>query len=61
MGERESLSLQVTLVRQMQAREGQAVCFATKISNECDNSECCWRHDCFDEALDLRLAQAARQ
>jgi hypothetical protein len=44
-----SLSLQVMLTRKMQADAGQTACFATPASTECGDTECCWRHDCFDE------------
>lgn len=51
-------SIQCMLVRQMQVEEGQIACFATEASNDCSKKECVWRHDCFDEALDIRLQSA---
>lgn len=46
-----SESLQVQIVRKMQEAEGHKVCFATEARNECEDKACCWRHDCFEEAL----------
>jgi hypothetical protein len=53
------ISVQSMLVRQMQTAEGQTPCFATEASNACSKKECVWRHDCFDEALDIRLQSEA--
>lgn len=53
----EPVSLQVRLVREMQAAAGQAACFATPAIINCPDKECCWRHDCFDESLDSRLRE----
>jgi hypothetical protein len=54
-----AISLQTKLIRQMQADDGQEICFATSASYACLKNECCWRHDCFDEALDSRLQQGS--
>ncbi len=50
-----SYSLQARLIRQMQAADGQTVCYAAASSEHCLNKTCCWRHDCFDETLDIRF------
>jgi hypothetical protein len=56
MEESTPFSVQSMLVRQIQVAEGNTPCFATTSSYNCSNNkECCWRHDCFDEALDIRL------
>lgn len=55
MEENVPLSIQSMLIRQMQIKEGQIACFATASSMDCQNKECCWRHDCFDEMVDMRL------
>ena len=44
-----SFSLQAEIIRQIQTNDGQTPCYATSASNQCDNKECGWRHDCFDE------------
>ncbi len=54
MDEKSVFSLQAQLIRKMQEADGHTVCFATKVSNECPDKGCCWRHDCFDEAKDVR-------
>lgn len=51
-------SIQSMLIRQMQVEDGHTPCFATTASNQCADKKCCWRHDCFDEALDIRLRNA---
>lgn len=45
-----SFSLQAQIIRQMQTNDGQTACYATSASNQCENKECGWRHDCFDES-----------
>ena len=53
-----SFSLQAKIIRKMQSDEGHVPCYATPNSSQCDNKEqCCWRHDCFDDALDIMLQQ----
>lgn len=44
-----SFSLQAEIIRQIQTNDGQTPCYATSASNQCNNKECGWRHDCFDE------------
>lgn len=44
-----SFSLQAEIIRQIQTNDGQTPCYATSASKQCDNKECGWRHDCFDE------------
>ncbi len=46
------LSLQAQIIRQIQIKDGQTACYATPASNLCDNKECGWRHDCYDEACE---------
>lgn len=45
-------SLQVELIRQIQADNGQTICYATPTSVGCTKkqNECTWRHDCFLDA-----------
>lgn len=52
MNMKTGFSLQVELIRQMQAENGQIVCYATPASVRCTKrqSECAWRHDCFLDA-----------
>ena len=45
-----SFSLQAEIIRQIQINDGQTACYATSASRQCDNKDCGWRHDCFDEA-----------
>jgi len=47
--ESESSSIQAQIIRQMQISDGQTPCYATSASAQCNNRECSWRHDCFDE------------
>jgi len=42
-------SIQAEIIRQIQANDGQKPCYATSAINYCDNKECGWRHDCFEE------------
>ncbi|MFA6014185.1 MAG: hypothetical protein WC742_03890 [Gallionellaceae bacterium] len=55
----QSVSLQTVLIRKMQSAEGHTPCYATMASNECVNNDCCWRHDCFDDDVDMSLQQIA--
>lgn len=50
-----SFSMQAEIIRQIQIKDGQTPCYATPTSDRCDNKECGWRHDCFDEAREHRL------
>lgn len=43
-------SLQAEIIRQIQVKDGKTPCYATPASDWCNNKECGWRHDCFDEA-----------
>lgn len=44
-------SVQAEIIRQIQAGDGQAPCYATPSSEWCDKKkECGWRSDCYDEA-----------
>ena len=43
-------SIQVKIIRQMQAKEGLAECYATNTAKNCLNDKCIWRADCFDDA-----------
>lgn len=45
-----SFSPQAEIIRQIQIKDGQTPCYATPTSDWCNNKECGWRHDCFDEA-----------
>lgn len=47
--EKKPLSLQAEIIRQIQVNDGLTPCYATPASNECENKECGWRYDCFDE------------
>jgi hypothetical protein len=38
------------LVKTIQRQEGNFDCFATAYDNECDQSGCLWRKDCFSIA-----------
>lgn len=55
MQEHTPFGLLAKLIRQRQAEEGNTPCFATEESCECSNKECCWHHECFDDAIDIRL------
>lgn len=44
-----SFSLQAQLIREMQTQEGKEPCYATPMARNCDQEQCCWRHDCFHE------------
>ena len=48
-GEAKSFSLQAEIIRQIQTNDGQTPCYATSASKQCNNKDCGWRHDCFDE------------
>ncbi len=45
-------SIQTMLIREIQAESGHAACYATPAALACPKkqSECPWRHDCFEEA-----------
>lgn len=36
----------VSLVREIQRKEGNFDCFATALNGECDQQDCLWREDC---------------
>ena len=55
-----SLSQQAQLIQQLQAVDGQAVCYATVVSRDCFNKECKWRRDCILEALDAKRRRLNR-
>lgn len=38
------------LIREIQRREGNAVCFSTG-RRACDQLNCCWRRDCFKNPI----------
>lgn len=38
------------LIHAIQLSEGNFSCFASAIDNECDQSDCIWRDDCFSAA-----------
>ena len=40
----------IELIRNIQSKEGNFDCFATASIGECDQADCQWREDCFDEA-----------
>ncbi len=48
-----SFSLQAEIIRQIQINDGHAACYATSAINQCNNKECGWRHDCFDEVREV--------
>ncbi|MFV1982528.1 MAG: SAP domain-containing protein [Thiohalomonadales bacterium] len=37
----------LNLIHEIQRTEGNFDCFATATEAECDQSDCCWRNDCF--------------
>lgn len=47
-----AFSLQARPIRQMQADDGQPVCFASEPRDECANTACHMRHECFGDFLD---------
>jgi hypothetical protein len=51
MEDYELQSIQVKLIRQIQASEGFTVCYATNVAIDCTNKTCLWRHDCLDDSL----------
>lgn len=44
------------LIKSMQTGEGNFDCFASAHNNECDQSDCLWRDDCFDAAQQGELS-----
>lgn len=46
-------SIQIEIIRLIQAAKGQEPCYATPVNGECSKMECAWRDDCFDEAHEL--------
>ena len=38
------------LIRNIQGAEGNFDCYATACKGECDQADCVWRKDCFDDA-----------
>ena len=51
------ISLQATLIRQIQSDEGNASCYATAIAIGCPRKECRWGDDCFEDAVDIHFQQ----
>jgi hypothetical protein len=49
-GIRPGRTTKVDLVRRIQRSEGNFDCFATAAEQDCDQSGCLWRADCFREA-----------
>ena len=41
------------LIRQIQAAEGNTVCFKTK--SACDQTKCCWRSECLGRRTTIRM------
>lgn len=37
------------LIKAIQTEEGNFACFASPYSGECDQADCSWREDCFDD------------
>jgi len=44
------------LIRSIQRSEGYFDCFATAVDGTCDQLDCLWREDCFNEAKKSRAA-----
>ncbi|MBU1425871.1 MAG: SAP domain-containing protein [Gammaproteobacteria bacterium] len=42
--------LKTELIKTIQLKEGNYDCYGTAYDGECDQFECCWREDCFEEA-----------
>lgn len=38
------------LIKSIQISEGNFACFATAYDGECDQTNCCWREECFEAA-----------
>lgn len=36
------------LIRNIQIKEGNFDCYGTAYAGECDQTDCCWREDCFE-------------
>lgn len=53
MGIKTSRLSKVALIRQIQETEGNYSCFATAEDQDCDQTGCCWREDCFAAAKKL--------
>ena len=43
----------VELIRAIQVAEGNFNCFGSAENGECDQTECCWREDCFSASRKL--------
>jgi len=43
------------LIRQKQIEAGNTPCFATEESYQCAIKQCCWHHECFNEAIDTHV------
>lgn len=39
------------LIRAIQRAEGNFDCYGTAVEGECDQEECLWREDCFNESI----------
>jgi hypothetical protein len=39
------------LIKHIQIDEGNFDCFATAVDGYCDQLECCWRKECFKQAV----------
>lgn len=42
-------SKKLEIIRAIQAAEGNPQCFATGVSETCNQSNCCWRPDCLEK------------
>lgn len=53
-GVRPMPKVKLTLVRAIQADEGNFPCFGTALGGSCDQAGCLWRSDCFKSSQQMR-------
>ena len=45
------VSASAEVIRAIQRAEGNFDCYGTAVEGECDQEECLWREDCFNESI----------
>ena len=51
LGIRSTRMEKAELIRAIQRAEGNFDCYGTAVEGECDQEECLWREDCFNESI----------
>lgn len=49
-GTKDSKLSKAELIKSIQLNEGNFDCFGSAVNGICDQVNCCWRDDCFEEA-----------